>query len=87
MADLTYRASASESFSVTVSIGVAEYDYHPDYKLLIEKADSALYYAKVRARKPGRSFPATYDKRLIFRHCHSKAVDPNRGWYDNSSDN
>lgn len=50
MADLRIQASASESFSVTVSIGVAEYDYHPDYKLLIEKADSALYYAKSQGR-------------------------------------
>lgn len=50
MAGLRIQASASESFSVTVSIGVAEYDYHPDYKLLIEKADSALYYAKSQGR-------------------------------------
>jgi diguanylate cyclase len=32
--------------SVTVSIGVASHDGHPDYQRLIDRADSALYEAK-----------------------------------------
>lgn len=50
IADLRMAASATESFSITVSIGIAEYDYHPDYKQLVDKADRALYLAKSRGR-------------------------------------
>lgn len=39
-----------QPFSVTISVGLAEFDYHPDYQQLIEKADSALYLAKVNGR-------------------------------------
>ncbi|MFT8210310.1 MAG: GGDEF domain-containing protein [Symbiopectobacterium sp.] len=39
-------AFGNQSFSVTLSIDVAEFDYHPDYQQLIDKADSALYQAK-----------------------------------------
>ncbi|MBS0993517.1 diguanylate cyclase [Gluconobacter cerinus] len=45
------------SFSVTVSIGVATFDGHPDYTHLIEDADRALYYAKAEGRN--RSVIAT----------------------------
>lgn len=38
------------ALSVTVSIGVAHFDGHPDYTHLIEDADRALYYAKERGR-------------------------------------
>ncbi|MCP3870800.1 MAG: diguanylate cyclase [Gammaproteobacteria bacterium] len=31
---------------VTVSIGVAEYDFHPDYMRTVETADKRLYEAK-----------------------------------------
>lgn len=50
IADLQMAASATESFSITVSIGIAEYDYHPDYKQLVDKADRALYLAKSNGR-------------------------------------
>lgn len=50
IADLRLAASATESFSITVSIGIAEYDYHPDYKQLVDKADRALYLAKSHGR-------------------------------------
>jgi diguanylate cyclase len=35
---------------MTVSIGVATYDGHPDYQHLIEQADQALYAAKSEGR-------------------------------------
>lgn len=35
---------------VTVSIGVAEYDGHPDYERVIKRADDALYTAKQAGR-------------------------------------
>lgn len=47
IAGMRMAASATETFSITVSIGIAEYDYHPDYKQLVDKADRALYLAKV----------------------------------------
>ncbi|MDA8513237.1 diguanylate cyclase [Citrobacter sp. Igbk 14] len=50
IAELRIAASVTESFSITVSIGVAEYDYHPDYKQLVDKADRALYLAKSHGR-------------------------------------
>ncbi|MEG1419296.1 MAG: diguanylate cyclase [Citrobacter sp.] len=50
IADLRLGAQATESFSITVSIGIAEYDYHPDYKQLVDKADRALYLAKNNGR-------------------------------------
>jgi len=50
IAELRIAASMTESFSITVSIGVAEYDYHPDYKQLVDKADRALYLAKSQGR-------------------------------------
>lgn len=36
--------------SVTISLGVAIFDQHPDYEQLIEHADKALYLAKERGR-------------------------------------
>lgn len=44
------NAFGSQSFSVTLSIGVAEFDYHPDYQRLIDNADAALYHAKTSGR-------------------------------------
>lgn len=38
------------SISVTVSIGVAEYDGHPDYTRLLKASDAALYVAKSSGR-------------------------------------
>lgn len=39
-------ASDKERINVTVSIGVAEYDFHPDYMRTVEVADRRLYEAK-----------------------------------------
>ena len=50
IAGMRMAASATETFSITVSIGIAEYDYHPDYKQLVDKADRALYQAKSNGR-------------------------------------
>ena len=50
IAEMRMAASATETFSITVSIGIAEYDYHPDYKQLVDKADRALYLAKSNGR-------------------------------------
>lgn len=39
-----------EVLNVTLSIGVASYDGHPDYQYLINAADKALYSAKQGGR-------------------------------------
>ena len=38
------------SIQVTVSIGVALYDGHPDYQRMLQRADAALYQAKEQGR-------------------------------------
>ncbi len=48
--------------SVTVSIGVATYDGHPDYQRLIHYADQALYHAKSTGRNRTVDFSALPDK-------------------------
>ena len=75
----------SERFSVTDNIGVDEYDFYPDYNLLIEREGVLL--RQKSGSKPDRRLSATDDNLLIFRHCHAKPVDPNQVWYDNSSGN
>jgi diguanylate cyclase len=42
--------SNNQSLNVTISIGIAMNDGHPDYKHLIERADKALYTAKNTGR-------------------------------------
>jgi len=42
--------SDDQTLQVTVSIGVAAYDGHPDYQLLMRRADDALYQAKHQGR-------------------------------------
>ncbi|WP_271007631.1 GGDEF domain-containing protein [Paucibacter sp. B51] len=39
-----------QQLSVTVSLGVASHDGHPDYQRLIDRADQALYRAKAAGR-------------------------------------
>ncbi len=45
-----FRLPGQGELSVTVSIGLAEFDGHPDYKFLIDAADGALYRAKTAGR-------------------------------------
>ena len=42
----SFRLSNDLSLQVTVSVGLALYDGHPDYQLLMRRADDALYQAK-----------------------------------------
>ncbi|UGA49164.1 MULTISPECIES: diguanylate cyclase [Dickeya] len=50
VAGLSIPAMAEQGVSVTISVGIAEFDNHPDYQQLIKKADSALYQAKANGR-------------------------------------
>ncbi len=50
IADLDIPLSGERSIRVTVSIGVAANDGHPDYQRIIERADKALYSAKESGR-------------------------------------
>lgn len=42
--------SDARTLEVTVSIGIAQYDGHPDYQRLVDRADKALYEAKHAGR-------------------------------------
>lgn len=42
--------AGGKTFTVTVSIGLAEFNSHPDFQRVIEKADQALYQAKMEGR-------------------------------------
>lgn len=44
------RLPNTETTSITVSIGIANYDGHPDYERIINLADTALYQAKNKGR-------------------------------------
>ncbi|MBI3221579.1 MAG: diguanylate cyclase [Nitrosomonadales bacterium] len=44
------RVSDTQKIRVTVSVGVASYDGHPDFETMIKDADSALYEAKAAGR-------------------------------------
>lgn len=50
IAELDIPLSGERSIRVTVSIGVAANDGHPDYQRIIERADKALYSAKESGR-------------------------------------
>ncbi|RZS31043.1 GGDEF domain-containing protein [Corticibacter populi] len=43
-------AGANQAITITVSIGVAAYDGHPDYMRMISRADAAMYAAKSAGR-------------------------------------
>lgn len=42
--------SGEKSLTVTISVGLAAFDDHPDYQHLINRADQALYAAKAQGR-------------------------------------
>lgn len=50
IATLTIEVAPAQHFSVTISLGTAGSDYHPDYKRLIDKADRVLYAAQSHRR-------------------------------------
>lgn len=45
-----FRAGEGKTINVTVSIGVAAYNGHPDYETIVKDADGALYEAKEAGR-------------------------------------
>lgn len=48
--DESFRLSNDRALQVTVSVGLAMYNGHPDYQLLMRRADDALYQAKHEGR-------------------------------------
>jgi diguanylate cyclase len=50
IAGLRIESTHGEAMSVSVSIGVAAYDGHPDYQHLLDRADAALRRAKQEGR-------------------------------------
>ncbi|TAN86232.1 MAG: diguanylate cyclase, partial [Gallionella sp.] len=44
------RAGEQQTINITVSIGIAAYNGHPDYETMIKDADGALYRAKEAGR-------------------------------------
>ncbi len=55
------KVSSDLTIKVTVSIGIAYYDHHPDYMHTMKKADDALYQAK----KAGRNRVVTYQEKTL----------------------
>ena len=50
VAELNLRTTGLAGTSVTVSIGVAVFDGHPDYQRLVDRAEQALRQAKLAGR-------------------------------------
>lgn len=50
IAALAIPVSDTDVLRVTVSIGVAEYDFHPDFLRTVTKADRRLYFAKEQGK-------------------------------------
>ena len=49
-ADHEFQIGQGRRIELTVSIGVALYDHHPDPQYLIRRADQAMYLAKNNGR-------------------------------------
>lgn len=58
------EVDVNTSFSITISAGVVEFDNHPDYQRLINKADQMLYQAKNNGRNCIESYPFGMDNSL-----------------------
>lgn len=50
VANETIEISDNQKLDITVSIGIAQYDHHPDYIHTLNEADAALYQAKNNGR-------------------------------------
>ena len=50
IAQETLHLPGNQSLQMTMSIGVATFDGHPDYQMLLRRADAALYRAKQQGR-------------------------------------
>ncbi|MCG7949398.1 MAG: GGDEF domain-containing protein [Candidatus Thiodiazotropha taylori] len=50
ISSMEMSVSDNASVSVTVSIGIAEYDFHPDFLRTLSKADRRVYLAKDRGK-------------------------------------
>ena len=48
--DKAFEAGDQGSTKLTVSIGIALHDGHPDYQRVIDRADAALLQAKAQGR-------------------------------------
>ncbi|EIJ43972.1 diguanylate cyclase (GGDEF) domain-containing protein [Beggiatoa alba B18LD] len=46
----TFYLNKSMPFNITISIGIALHEGHPDYSVIISQADNALYQAKSKGR-------------------------------------
>lgn len=54
VAEKTFRLPNGDTTRMTISIGAAAYDGHPDPEYLVKRADNALYEAKVEGRNTWR---------------------------------
>ncbi|BES84313.1 hypothetical protein PEC302110_14100 [Pectobacterium araliae] len=48
--DHTIHLQSGESVTMTISVGIAVHNGHPDYECLIKAADDARYQAKANGR-------------------------------------
>lgn len=50
IADTPVEISDNQQLNITISVGIARYDHHPDYLHTLKEADAALYQAKNNGR-------------------------------------